>query len=327
MVVKTSQVVSDDFESVTVAYPTVETVHEDSICKLVYAPARQVPRKTLKAAQDLARRAVSTFLGTGVFGVELFLLGDDTLLVNEIAPRPHNSGHYSIEACHMSSIRSPCEGNTAGSSRNHYLKFHRYESPSGHDAQHTGWTTARLSYASRQASSFNTRSAGTSLRQRGRSARAEDGTYYHDRHQYVRVRAEDVSTDSAGRCGTFRTPKYICFFGYDSRQPSKSYARRTFHLSRLLLLLSLWGSDTDLATLKPGLLFLDEMEVPYSVTITSAHRTPQFMIDYGKAAAGRGIKAIIAAAGGAAHLPGMIASVTSVPVHRLSSQGKQSRWS
>ncbi|KPI39881.1 phosphoribosylaminoimidazole carboxylase [Cyphellophora attinorum] len=102
MVVKTSQDASKDYESSTIAYPTVETIHEDSICKLVYAPAREVPRKTLKAAQDLARRAVSTFTGTGVFGVELFLLPDDTLLINEIAPRPHNSGHYTIEACHMS---------------------------------------------------------------------------------------------------------------------------------------------------------------------------------------------------------------------------------
>ena len=74
------------------------------------------------------------------------------------------------------------------------------------------------------------------------------------------------------------------------------------------------GSDTDLATLRPGLQLLDEMAIPYMVTITSAHRTPQYMLDFGKAAAARGLKAIIAAAGGAAHLPGMMASVTSIPV-------------
>lgn len=74
------------------------------------------------------------------------------------------------------------------------------------------------------------------------------------------------------------------------------------------------GSDTDLATLRPGLELLDTMEIPYEVHITSAHRTPQYMLDFGRAAAGRGFKVIIAAAGGAAHLPGMIASETILPV-------------
>ena len=74
------------------------------------------------------------------------------------------------------------------------------------------------------------------------------------------------------------------------------------------------GSDTDLATLRPGLTLLDTMDIPYEVHITSAHRTPQYMLDFGRAAAGRGFKVIIAAAGGAAHLPGMIASETTLPV-------------
>lgn len=74
------------------------------------------------------------------------------------------------------------------------------------------------------------------------------------------------------------------------------------------------GSDTDLATLRPGLALLDEIGIPYECTITSAHRTPQHMLDYAKAAQSRGLKCIIAAAGGAAHLPGMVASCTSLPV-------------
>lgn len=65
---------------------------------------------------------------------------------------------------------------------------------------------------------------------------------------------------------------------------------------------------------RPGLTLLDTMDIPYEVHITSAHRTPQYMLDFGKAAASRGFKVIIAAAGGAAHLPGMIASETTLPV-------------
>lgn len=76
----------------TLAYPVVETIHEDSICKLVYAPARGIAGKLSTMAQDLARRAVAGLWGTGVFGVEMFLLDDENLLINEMAPRPHNSG-------------------------------------------------------------------------------------------------------------------------------------------------------------------------------------------------------------------------------------------
>ena len=71
------------WQDATLAYPIVETVHEDSVCKLVYAPARNVPEKIIKKAQDLARRAVAGFWGKGVFGVEMFLMYDGTC-VNQV---------------------------------------------------------------------------------------------------------------------------------------------------------------------------------------------------------------------------------------------------
>ncbi|AEB42996.1 5-(carboxyamino)imidazole ribonucleotide mutase [Micromonospora maris] len=74
------------------------------------------------------------------------------------------------------------------------------------------------------------------------------------------------------------------------------------------------GSDSDWPTMKAAAEVLAEFEVPYEVEVVSAHRTPVKMIDYGRAAAGRGLKVVIAGAGGAAHLPGMIASVTPLPV-------------
>ncbi|MFG1776091.1 5-(carboxyamino)imidazole ribonucleotide mutase [Micromonospora sp. NPDC049051] len=74
------------------------------------------------------------------------------------------------------------------------------------------------------------------------------------------------------------------------------------------------GSDSDWPTMKAAAEALDEFEVPYEVEVVSAHRTPIKMIDYGRAAADRGLKVIIAGAGGAAALPGMIASVTPLPV-------------
>lgn len=74
------------------------------------------------------------------------------------------------------------------------------------------------------------------------------------------------------------------------------------------------GSDSDWPVMEAAAKALDEFEVPYEVDVVSAHRMPHEMIAYGEQAAGRGLKAIIAGAGGAAHLPGMLASVTPLPV-------------
>ena len=74
------------------------------------------------------------------------------------------------------------------------------------------------------------------------------------------------------------------------------------------------GSDSDWPVMKAAAEALDEFGVPYEVGVVSAHRTPVKMIEYGRAAADRGVQVIIAGAGGAAHLPGMVASVTPLPV-------------
>ena len=74
------------------------------------------------------------------------------------------------------------------------------------------------------------------------------------------------------------------------------------------------GSDSDWRVMAGAGELLDEFDVPYEVGVVSAHRTPQRMLDYAGAAAGRGLRVIIAGAGGAAHLPGMVASATILPV-------------
>lgn len=74
------------------------------------------------------------------------------------------------------------------------------------------------------------------------------------------------------------------------------------------------GSDSDLPIMKQAADLLTELNIPFELTIVSAHRTPQRMFDYAKTAHERGINVIIAGAGGAAHLPGMVASITPLPV-------------
>jgi 5-(carboxyamino)imidazole ribonucleotide mutase len=74
------------------------------------------------------------------------------------------------------------------------------------------------------------------------------------------------------------------------------------------------GSDSDLQVMQAASEILKQFEIPHEVTVVSAHRTPHRMIDYAQKAKERGLKIIIAGAGGAAHLPGMVASVTTLPV-------------
>ncbi len=74
------------------------------------------------------------------------------------------------------------------------------------------------------------------------------------------------------------------------------------------------GSDSDWSVMSDAAQALKEFGIDFEVEVLSAHRTPERMIEWGKAAAGRGLKVVIAGAGGAAHLPGMLASVTTLPV-------------
>ena len=82
-------------------FPVVENIHEEHILKTTIAPARisgDVERKAI----DLAVRTMESIKGSGIFGIEMFVGEDNEVLINEIAPRPHNSGHYTIEACSIS---------------------------------------------------------------------------------------------------------------------------------------------------------------------------------------------------------------------------------
>jgi len=89
----------------TAVYPVVETVQQHHICHVVRAPA-DISAQQADLASDLARSAVETVGGVGVFGVEVFAMPDGTVIYNEIAPRPHNSGHYTIEACATSQFEN-----------------------------------------------------------------------------------------------------------------------------------------------------------------------------------------------------------------------------
>lgn len=277
------------------SYPTVETVQEASICKLVYAPARTITEDINIEAQELAKRVVGAFEGKGVFGVEMFLMEDDTLLLNELAPRVHNSGHWTIEGSSTSQfeahlraildlpipqpfrVRPSIMLNILGGPSPDFhikvkdralsipgAKIHLYGKGSGRPGRKMGHVTVTAS------------------------------TMY--KCEILIQPLIDFTNGTQDRGAT------------DSRQPGPLPVPSP-------PIAVFMGSDTDLETLLPGLGFLrDYFGIDPLTQIVSAHRTPEYMAQVASHAARCGVKVIIAGAGGAAHLPGMVAAQTTLPV-------------
>ena len=298
MVVKTSDDPSQTLES-TIAYPTVETIHEDSICKLVYAPARGISAKLQIEAQRIARKAVSSLWGKGVFGVELFLMDDDSLLVNEIAPRPHNSGHYTIEACPTMSQYKAQLLSILG----RMPSFPSFVIPSKSPATIMlnilgGSTEAAHKELVKQTIAL----PDAALHLYGKASKPAR------KIGHITLIAASMAEAEATIAPLIQTVNNI-----RAGRTGSSPVCSTISPAQKLVLVTM-GSDSDLPVLKPGLALLKELGISYQETITSAHRTPKRMIEAAENAATNGFKVIIAAAGGAAHLPGMIASSTTLPV-------------
>jgi phosphoribosylaminoimidazole carboxylase len=275
------------------SFPVVETVHENSICKLVYAPARYVSNATLKAAQELAQQAVGSFKGKGVYGVEMFLLPDESLLVNEIAPRPHNSGHYTIEACQLSQYDAQLRAILDLPIPDESLQLREPAIMLNILGGKTGDAHIKFAYEHalsnpRTSVHLYDKGEGTPGRKMG----------------HVTVTAHTMS-----ECETLIAP---LIHQVDLVAAKANPAPTSISPSPLVAVIM--GSDSDLPTLRPGLQLLQDWAIPFTVQITSAHRTPQYMAYFCSTAATRGIQVIIAAAGGAAHLPGMAAAHTPLPV-------------
>lgn len=83
------------------SFPVTENIHVNNVLDMTIAPAR-ISDKVLLKAQEVAQKTLGALKGAGIFGIEMFVLPNDDVVINEIAPRPHNSGHYSIEACSIS---------------------------------------------------------------------------------------------------------------------------------------------------------------------------------------------------------------------------------
>ena len=254
---------------------------------------------TLEVAADAVsigtRLAVAMDL-QGTLTVELFLMPDDTLVVNELAPRVHNSGHWTIEGAATSQfeqhIRAIC-GLGLGS-------------PAAHGP----------------AAMVNL--LGTGPRRAARllgvaEALADPAVHLHlydkrevfERRKMGHLTALGTTTDLALASGPRGAGEAPLGRRHDERggRPMTEGSKGDGPVVGVV-----GGSRSDFPTLEAAVAVLEELGVRSELKVVSAHRTPDRLFRYAEEAAGRGLLVIIAGAGGAAHLPGMLASKTALPV-------------
>lgn len=331
------------------SYPAVETVHKESICHIVRLPLRKGGPGVAEKAKELAERAVKV-LGdgaVGIFGVEMFLvedgrslpfsgrgclfsfavwlivpLGAGTLLVNEIAPRPHNSGHLTIESSqtsqfenHLRAILSLPLGSTASKVSSSAM-LNILGSADGEAGVREAKEVIRRSL---EVDGATVHWYGKNGCRKGRKmghitivgnsdAEVEDGL-----RTIMNGRTANPAAASAQDEGSAIQAVKSVLPSSLVQQPSPPTTKPGFSHPHPLVSV-IMGSISDLPTMQAASTMLTKFSVPHELTIVSAHRTPLRMVKFARDAESRGVRVIIAGAGGAAHLPGMVASLTSLPV-------------
>lgn len=273
----------------TTSYPAVTAIQDDSICRLVLVPARDVSRVLQDEAQQLARRAIDSLPvgASGVFGVEMFITKSNDILLNEIAPRPHNTGHYTQDACACSQFE------------NHLRAISGM--PLGSTELVVG-AAAMINVLGQDTLENTIKSSNEAIR----------SIPFASVHWYGKK-----------GCRKGRKMGHINLVA-DMENTLDEHVIRLLEIEGLSatilpttvcpLVGVIMGSQSDLPTMCAAIDMLKKFSVPYEVDIVSAHRTPEKLMSYSRGAAARGMQVIIAGAGGAAHLPGMVASLTPLPV-------------
>lgn len=241
------------------SYPIVETIQEDGICKEVIVPT-PIDLRIRNLINSFTEKIVKSFDTRGVFGIEYFYDGSNIYL-NEVSPRVHNSGHYTIEATNCSQFEQHMRS---------ILKIKCLKPEMNVDS------------------------------------------------------VKMVNVLGSGKGGEFELVMNEDNLHWYNKEVNGNYRenRKIGHYTKILditsqqypLVYVIMGSMSDLEQMKPCINLLNSFNVPIMVDVVSAHRTPNWMFEFGMNVESWCGKVVIAAAGGAAHLPGMVASLTKLPV-------------
>ena len=235
----------------------------------------------------LVKNIVNLLNHDGLYGIELFLTEDDTLLVNEISPRPHNSGHHTIESATYSQY-------------NLLVKLLLGFKIEDNNVEQPALMVNILG------SNFN-------------------GSATFDLEKVNILLSQGVSVHNYQK--KYNTPErkmgHLTYLGSDPEtiKMIHNFKSKLVILSNVSLepkqkpiIGVIMGSISDYNIIRPIINVLDEFGILYECKVVSAHRMPLEMYDYAKKATEKGLKVIIACAGGSAHLPGMTASLTTIPI-------------
>ncbi|KAL3232312.1 phosphoribosylaminoimidazole carboxylase [Nakaseomyces bracarensis] len=278
------------------SYPIVETIHQNNICHLCFIPAR-INDSVQHKAKLMAENAIKSFPGCGIFGVEMFLLEDNSIVINEIAPRPHNSGHYTINACVVSQFEA------------HLRAILDLPMPKNFTSLSTNTTNAIMLnlLGDIEEKDKELKICERALETPGASV------YLYGKESKPNRKVGHINIVCSCMDDCLKRLEYITGKTNDPIKLSVA-ALLDAEDSKKPVVGIIMGSDSDLPVMSAACKILEQFDVPFEVTIVSAHRTPHRMSKYATEAASRGIKVIIAGAGGAAHLPGMVAAMTPLPV-------------
>jgi phosphoribosylaminoimidazole carboxylase len=308
---------SDGTISRSVCYPSVNAIQQDSICRVVFAPARFIANDVQIKAQELALAAIESLpdgidAGSGngscccgIFGVEMFVTKSGAVLLNEVAPRPHNTGHYTQDAASASQFENHLRAICSLPLGSAEMKV-----PASAMINVLGKSnmkdTMRSSNAALQMKNAIVHWYGKSECRLGRKMGHINlvGTSTSELDTNIRTLLELEGIDTTilnGRTEVVQASETTTTIVNSSQEPTP-------------LVGVIMGSHSDLPTMAGAIDILEEFGVSYEVDIVSAHRTPEKLMTYAQSASDRGLRVIIAGAGGAAHLPGMVAAMTPLPV-------------
>ena len=238
----------------------------------------------------------------GIFGVEMFVTKTGAVLLNEIAPRPHNTGHYTQDACYVSQfenhLRAVC---------NLPLGSTQMKVPASIMINILGKSdmisTLASSNAALQMNNAIVHWYGKSECRPGRKM------------GHINLLGSSMQEMSGSVQTLFNLEGIDASILNGGIPPNATSTTSSVSLAPTAPLVGvIMGSHSDLPTMQGAVDVLKEFQIPYEVDVVSAHRTPDKLMSYAQSASGRGISVIIAGAGGAAHLPGMVAAMTPLPV-------------
>lgn len=273
----------DQFGTVNV-WPVVEMVFDErhNILDYMFSPSK-LPHVIQENAQKLGIDIIEKFEGIGVFAIEMFVDKGNNLYVNEMAPRPHNSAHHTIHASQVSVYEALAQilienGNDENQNESHKAMCMK-------------------------------------------NILGEDYGLYKfvsNINEYINITTHIVDYNKTVSKPQRKLGHITIVSTNDNLSPTllidEVKEDFTIEIVKTPLVGVIMGSTSDWPTMKQACDILDEFGIRYEKLVVSAHRTPERLVEYAQKAQQRCVGVIIAGAGGAAHLPGMIASLTHLPV-------------